>query len=264
VVASAAPPAEPEAPIPLPRNRPMYQIASAESRPAPDFAPRIADPVTLASLSPNEIISQRGYWPGVIETTAVSAKVASASADSISSARRVLASSLTAAASQESTATIGPFTNPDRVPTEVALSYAAQADTGGSRLAYTNRLIERAAAPAVVTTKGTASIVRKPIETVATGSRAQSANRMNEKLNDPWLRGVMLVASVQSSMVVTRFGDPDFSGLVTHMRKPDTAVMMTFSTDPHLGMTAESFTGTAVVFQATVSFASSNRTAALR
>ena len=260
VVASA----EPEAPIPLPRNRPMYQIASAESRPAPDFAPRIADPVTLASLSPNEIINQRGYWPGVTATTAVSAKVASASADSISSARRVLASSLTAAASQESTATIGPFTNPDRVPTEVALSYAAQADTGGSRLAYTNRLIERAAAPAVVTTKGTASIVRKPIETVATGSRAQSANRMNEKLNDPWLRGVMLVASVQSSMVVTRFGDPDFSGLVTHMRKPDTAVMMTFSTDPHLGMTAESFTGTAVVFQATVSFASSNRTAALR
>ena len=38
------------------------------------------------------------------------------------------------------------------------------------------------------------------------------------------------------------------------MRKPASAVMMTFSHDPHLGMTTEAFTGSAVVFQATVTF----------
>jgi hypothetical protein len=37
---------------------------------------------------------------------------------------------------------------------------------------------------------------------------------------------------------------------------------MTFSADPHLGMTTETFTGSAVVFQATVTFGM--RTAGLR
>ena len=38
------------------------------------------------------------------------------------------------------------------------------------------------------------------------------------------------------------------------MKKPGSAVLMTFSNDPHLGMTDGQFTGSAVVFPATVTF----------
>ena len=44
--------------------------------------------------------------------------------------------------------------------------------------------------------------------------------------------------------------------------KPATTVMMTFSDNPHLGMTSEKFAGSAVVFTPTVSF--NPRTAALK
>ena len=115
-----------------------------------------------------------------------------------------------------------------------------------------------------MTTKGTASIAAKPVESTA-------QTRSAERLNDPWLRGIVMAQSVQNQMTVTMFGDPDFRGLTKYMKKPSSSVMMTFSNDPHLGMTAEAFTGSAVVFQATVTFeerrtanAEDRRTAALR
>jgi hypothetical protein len=57
-------------------------------------------------------------------------------------------------------------------------------------------------------------------------------------------------------------GSPDYRVLSPYLRKPDTAVMMTFSQDPYLGMTTAKFAGTPVVFVPTVTF--SQRTAALR
>ena len=39
---------------------------------------------------------------------------------------------------------------------------------------------------------------------------------------------------------------------------------MTFSSDPHLGMTDEQFTGSAVVFPTTVTFGAPRRTASLQ
>ncbi len=152
--------------------------------------------------------------------------------------------------SRDITATVGPFTGPDRVPPELALAYAAQAETNG------RKPIDRA--PAVVTTKGAASIARKPADSIA-NSRTQTI----EHLNDPWLRGLMLTDSVQGSLVVTRVGDPDFKGLVDYMRKPAATVLMTFSRDPHLGMTDDRFSGSAVVFVSTVTFGQ-GRTAALQ
>jgi hypothetical protein len=55
---------------------------------------------------------------------------------------------------------------------------------------------------------------------------------------------------------------PDYRGLAPFLRKPASTVMMTFSSDPQLGMTARKFSGTAVVFVSTVTF--SIRTASLR
>ena len=112
----------------------------------------------------------------------------------------------------------------------------------------------------MVTTKGLASIASKPTETI-TQSRLMQAS---ERLDDPWLRGLVLAVSVQDSLVVTQVGDPDFASLAQFMQKPATSVLMTFSNDPHLGMTAEQFSGSAVVFPATVTFAASRRTASLQ
>ncbi len=85
-----------------------------------------------------------------------------------------------------------------------------------------------------------------------------------ERLDDPWLRGLVLAASVQDSLVVTQVGEPDFASLAQFMKKPASAVLMTFSSDPHLGMTDGQFSGSAVVFPATVTFGAARRTASLQ
>ena len=101
-VASIAPePATEELkPVPLPQRRPMFEIASHESRPVPAPAPRN---VNLASLTPNQVINQRGYWQGPQDT----APAITASIDGIK----------------------------DRIPPEIALAYVARrtADDFGAR-----------------------------------------------------------------------------------------------------------------------------------
>jgi uncharacterized protein YcbK (DUF882 family) len=236
--------------VPLPPRRPIYQIASVESRPAPPVRSEAA-PVQLASLSPNEIVSMRGLWDSSAETAASKTPLAETNALSVSSVRRMQAAS----AGRDTTASIGPFPTQDRVPADVALAYAAQAD-GASRTL--GKLADRA--PAVVTNKGSASIANKPSEAIAESRLTQAA----ERLDDPWLRGLVLAASVQDSLVVTQVGEPDFAGLAQFMKKPASSVLMTFSNDPHLGMTDGQFTGSAVVFPATVTFGAARRTASLQ
>ena len=63
-------------------------------------------------------------------------------------------------------------------------------------------------------------------------------------------------------MSITRLGAPDFRRLEVHFVKPTHTVMMTFANDPHLGMVSHHFSGSAVVFVATVSF--NTRTAFLQ
>jgi hypothetical protein len=233
--------------VPLPPRRPIYQVAAAESRPAPAPAPRPAAPINLASLSPNEIINMRGLWDGFQEQ-------ASSQTLNMSSARRALASSLTAAG-RDVTAAVGRSDAPDRVPTEVALAYAAPARAGASA--------DRAPAvvPAIVTNKDSSSIAQKPVDNLARNRVA----RTDEKFDDPWMRGLMLTASVQNSLVVTQVGEADVKTLAQHMQKPATALVMTFSADPLMGTTTETFTGSAVVFPPTMTFNNaSRRTAALR
>jgi uncharacterized protein YcbK (DUF882 family) len=260
-VAAVVPPAEP-APVPLPRARPTYEVATAESRPAPAPAPRRTEAVNLAALTPNQIVNLRGFWEGLPDAPPDLPKPATDQAmQNQTNARALLASSL-AAAGREVTASVGPFAPPDRVPPEVALAYAAQADgrDGRAAAARVTRATSEATKPAaLIATKGSASIAIKPAEIITRANLARTA----ERLNDPWLRGLIMADSVQHALTVTVFGDPDLRSLAPYLRKPASAVMMTFSHDPHLGMTTEAFTGSAVVFQATVTF-ESRRTASLQ
>jgi uncharacterized protein YcbK (DUF882 family) len=251
LVASAAAPES--VPVPLPRSRPIYQVASVESRPTPAPAARPPEPVKLAALSPNDIIGARGYWDGQPDA---SPAVGERRETDLASARQLLARSLSAASGHDLTSAVGPFAIHDRVPPDVALAYAAQAQ---NRTLHASLIPVAAAPTAVVARKGSASVAIKPAEPVA---RSQAA-RPTDRLADPWVRGVVLAASVQNSLTVTRVGDPDFKSFAGFMHRPESVVVMTFAQDPHLGMVAENFAGSAVVFQATVTFGE-RRTAALQ
>jgi hypothetical protein len=63
-------------------------------------------------------------------------------------------------------------------------------------------------------------------------------------------------------MTATLMGAPDFRGLSGFMQKPSSSVAMTFSDDPDHGLTADRFSGNAVVFVETVTF--TTRTAFLQ
>ena len=70
----------------------------------------------------------------------------------------------------------------------------------------------------------------------------------------PWLRAAMLTPSVTGFLTATRSGQIGPGWLVDLLYKPDQSLVMTFSADPQLGMTADQFSGDAVVFLATASF----------
>ena len=268
--ASAPSPAQAAAPatvnVPLPLARPAipaaaaptqqtFQMASAESKSVPAPAPRaktVADiPAVSIASAETDIFTARGYWQGLPEAAPATAEQTAAA---VSAARRMAAAKLPEAKPAEAidtTATVGPFARTDRASTELALSYAPPVDPVAPRQAP--------AAPrtAAVSTPSAPSLVAIPAST-----QTFLPVSAEDRLNDPWIRGVVLAPSVQNSMTTTLFGAPDFRALRPFIQKPATAVMMTFSNNPHLGMTTERFTGSAVAFQPTVTFGL--RTAQLR
>ena len=85
----------------------------------------------------------------------------------------------------------------------------------------------------------------------------------SERSDSPWLRAAMLTPSVRSFMTLTRVGAVDPRWQHELLLKPAQSLAMTFSADPHLGMVAYRFSGSAVVFLATTTFAPQT-TASLR
>jgi hypothetical protein len=251
-------------------ERSRIQLAAVASPPAPPPQPArpVAHLAKIAELTPNDIINVRGLWDSMPGTmTPAHARVASAAVpapSAVSSARRAAANQV-ASAAPEPTASIGPFSRPDRSTPDAALAYAAHSDAQRPQREPAQRaqrtaqsgFADRFALPAPASgNRATAPAARRPV--LSASRHADLAQR----LNDPWLRSLVLVSSVQDHMIVTPFGEPDYTQLVQHMQKPAAAVMMTFSVDAYPGLTNDAFTGSAVVFQSTVSFGL--RTAALR
>ena len=132
----------------------------------------------------------------------------------------------------------------DRVPTELVLAYAANAGA--------EPMVRPAAYPV-----GT----QRPNALIATKSPpASHMQRSGQRGDDPWLRGIVMAPSVQYSMRVAVFGGTDPRSIRPYMVKPQQSVHMVFSDDPQFGMVSEYFSGSAVAFLPTVSFA---RTAGL-
>jgi hypothetical protein len=89
-----------------------------------------------------------------------------------------------------------------------------------------------------------------------------SSAAISPRLDNAWLRAVVLAPSMYHFMTSTQLNPLDSRQFGALMQKPSSALVMTFSSDPYDGMTANAFSGKAIQFMAVVNFGM--QTAALR
>ena len=214
--------------VPMPTARPKpvtVTLAAAKTKPA--------EQQVAAAAPANNLFDNRGYWRGAIETGANSPQPAAA------------ASPFETASADPNALIAG--TAPALRP---ALAYASESETPAApvRSRPMGSNMPRLPATAAVTPASSNSgAVAKPPLTAA-------MSQVTGTLADPWLRAAMLTPSVTNSMTTTQLGAADPRPLQDLFHKPSTSLVMTFSADPHLGMIADRFSGTAVVFLATATF----------
>jgi hypothetical protein len=237
-----------------------------------------AEAAPLAAPTPNQIILARGFWQGVPDGAAAS-RPAQAATNALAAVARPSRIDVASAAT-DSTGSIGPFAAPpdDRVSPDVALAYAEQADREATaRTAAVQPAPVAAATPRAAVTRAVAVQTSDNEMTIAVkrvGGRPASAiltvaNKMSAapltagaRVDDPWLRAIVLAPSVNRFLCITALGARDFRSLAALMVKPASSVMMTFSADPQLGLAQDHFSGSAIVFVSTVTYPM--RTAELR
>jgi uncharacterized protein YcbK (DUF882 family) len=123
----------------------------------------------------------------------------------------------------------------DRVPTDLALAYAAAAVPEASHSSGVAPAMSRLGA------EGNSQVARIP-------------PRAGQRFNDPWLRGITLASSVHYGMNVSVYGKLDVRQVRTMMIKPMSSLAMAFTADPYEGMQTARFAGAAVNFLPTVSY----------
>ncbi len=219
--------------VPLPTARPK-PVAVAAVVPKPKPAEQTF--MTASLPPPNNLFDNRGYWRGAIETGANLAPPAAANTPFET-------------ASADPTAT-GSTANS-------ALAYAAESEASAPARARPmgSGLPRLPAAATVIPAPSNTTMVIKPPLTAA-------MSQISGTLADPWLRAAMLTPSVSGFMTATRLGAADPRPLHDLLQTPSLSLVMTFSADPHLGMVADRFSGSAVVFLATATF--TTQTASLR
>jgi uncharacterized protein YcbK (DUF882 family) len=207
--------------MPAARPKPVA-IAAMLPRPRP-AEQRIA----TASVG-NNLFDNRGYWRGAAEVgPALPAAIA--------------ANAPYATASAEPLSTGSTDGNALAYATESETPLAARARPMGSRLP------RMPAEARVIPTTPNTSVVKPPLTpALAMGD--------GERSDSPWLRAAMLTPSVSSYMTITRVGAVDPRWQYDLLHKPSQSLVMTFSAEPHLGMVADRFSGSAVVFMATTTF----------
>jgi uncharacterized protein YcbK (DUF882 family) len=163
----------------------------------------------------------------------------------------------------------------DRVPLEMVLAYAAQAQQYGD--ADLGGRAERAEEESVRTVAARSS--RTPARSESDSPKKNFARPAaavpvvlakvvvqtatpGMHYDDPWLRAIILAPRLYGAMTTMLHGERDFSELRTLMNKPTTSVAMGFANEPYPGITSNSFSGEAVVILNTYAF--SQRTAWLQ
>jgi uncharacterized protein YcbK (DUF882 family) len=245
--------------VPLPRAKPAgastYQVASADTKTVPLPKPQSAlKPIPAdeyAPQSPIDIINARGFWDNEpAPKPAAEAQIAA-----------LKARGAVVAADPQFTASL-----PQNV--SQALAYApAEAPLDRAKVVAASAPIPRNPRVASLAPNPMSGADINPTDTtigktrqgaIATATRVKQAT----KTNDIWMRAMILAPSASTSMVASVLGDQDMTVMRTHFVKPNTAVAMTFSNDPQMGIVCEKFTGSATATLSTTSF--TMRTAALR
>ncbi len=277
--------------VPLPTARPRVPKADTPTEPAFVLASAEANPSLFdpaPSAPPDNVFAARGLWEGPQGRPEPPAPIPTqpAVSDAIPSlaparAERPVAGQATGAVARWPGK---PAPDTDRAAGDAALAYAARnsvpATTPVTRAAPPmGKVAARPPQDGVTTiakrsSPRTTSVAaaappptRAPTPAAAATSSAPALARtrpaalVGATYEDPWLRAIVLAPDLNNYLTVTAFEPPDLTHLRAMMLKPNSVVMMTFSNNPHLGMTAERFSGSAVVFVSTVTFTS--RTAAL-
>ena len=231
-------------------------FAVAASTPA---AQKVAPPPQtddrFASLSPNQVIFARGYWQSPQD---------GAAAAQPNSTRGVEVAS----ADPNATGTVGPLpgTSNDRVPPQLALAYAEQASSPSHAIAVAARAAVDNAGAVIgenETTVAVKGVNDQPKTSVQKAIQlAAAAVKVTERLDNPWLRAIILSPSVHRFLSTLAFGARDVTYLAGLMVKPASSVMMTFSPDPNRGLSQDHFSGSAIVFLSTITYPT--RTASLQ
>jgi uncharacterized protein YcbK (DUF882 family) len=262
---AAALPAKSTEPVPMPRAKPAsastFQLASADvqSVRAPkakqaagvDAQASSADKAEAKPQTPADIINARGFW----DDAATAPKQLTPAQVAALNARQALAST-----DPQSTASVSTAMQ--------ALAYAPSSSSPVDRAnivaasAPLPRTVRPASGPrnqAAVTTVD--QVVAKgpqgPGSVVATSTRLTASSS-----NDVWMRVMILAPSASMSMSATVLGDTDMTLMRAHFVKPLSAIAMSFSDDPQMGLVCDRFTGSATATLATHSFVM--RTALLR
>jgi hypothetical protein len=264
-----------------------FALASTDSRPV-DLSP----PSPSAMAATDDVFTARGIWEGpqgrpeppsaIPEQEQEPVEIADASALPALGPARARAGRR--AADLEITGIVSPRQGSrggdDRVPADVALAYAAHNDgtiaPAAPQAAPMGNTVAREATPsAPLDAAGLSTFIKKTIARAAspravasTPGPTSSASKhtfvpaIGDTYADPWLRAMVLAPNLLNYLTITAFAAPDPLSLRPLMVKPESIVVMTFSNDPHLGMTSDRFSGSAIVFVSTVTFA--GRTAMLR
>ena len=258
-------PAKSADPVPTPRAKPQIaatlQLASADAQivPAPKGRPEPAPEQKQASQAaaeqrpqtPADIINSRGFWDDIPRETnqATPAQVAALRA------RQVLA----AATDPQPTASVT-----ESFSKAMAYAPAAASPVDRSNIVAATAAIPRPSRP----TRNAGAGATEVNTVVAKGTQGQDPVVANSTRlaaaqgNNIWMRVVMLAPSASTAMSTTVLGDTEMTQMRSHFVKPQAAIAMTFSEDPMMGMSSDSFTGTATAQLPTRTF--TVRTAALR
>jgi uncharacterized protein YcbK (DUF882 family) len=209
----------------------------------------------FASLSPNQVIFARGYWQSPQDGAAGAQPKSTRGVE-------------VASADPNATGSVGPLPGAvdDRVPPQLALAYAEQPNTPSHAIAVAARAAVDKAGDVIgesETTVAVKGVNDQPKTSVQKAIQlAVAAVKVSERLDNPWLRAIILSPSVHRFLSALAFGARDVTYLASLMVKPASSVMMTFSPDPNLGLSQDHFSGSAIVFLSTISYPT--RTASLQ
>jgi uncharacterized protein YcbK (DUF882 family) len=234
-------------PVPMPRAKPAattLQLASADAQvvqPARPKQPAASDQSEATPQTPADIINARGFWGDMAATP----KQATPGQVAALNARQAVGSS-----DPQSTASV-----------PAAYQAMAYAPTAASPVDHANIVVagapvSRSVRPASASRNSmavnnlTTVLAKGQDGVVATSARIVAS----KAADDIWMRIMMLAPSASTSMSVTVLGDANMTLLSELFVKPQAAIVMGFSDDPQMGITADRFSGPATATLATQSF----------